>query len=291
MKVSNVLIVCGLLGGAVQAIAQPEPPKRPRPPRAPRGITLHEGRTSYLGVGAADVDAERAKALKLSEERGVEIKNVDSESPAAKAGVKEGDVVLEYNGQRVEGTEQFVRLVRETPPGRSVRLLISRDGKTQTITLTTAARTSHFMGGDGFRLNVPVPPVPPFPPSGNWWQGMAPDLPTGNMTWRSGSLGIESESLGPQLAQFFGVKDGVLVRSVNKNSPAEKAGIKAGDVIVKINGNAVESPREIGRELRQGRRQANVSITLVRDRKEMTVTVTVGEATGNRAAIPVADFC
>jgi serine protease Do len=257
---------------------------------------LQKHGTSYLGLGAADVDAERAKALKLSEVRGVELKSIDNDGPAAKAGIKEGDVVLEYNGQRVEGTEQFVRLVRETPPGRQVRLLISRDGNTQTVTLETGTRVSHFVAtGEGFHVDVPIPPVPPVPPmlpdAERWWRGMTPDLPSGNMAWRSGALGIESESLSPQLAQFFGVKEGVLVRSVNKNSPAEKAGIKAGDVIVKIGGSTVQSPRDISRELRSARGKGDISITLVRNQKEMTVTVPLQEPSGGRATVRTTAFC
>ena len=89
---------------------------------------------SYLGVGLEDIDSARAKELKLKEERGVEIRRVDPDSPAEKAGLKEHDVVLEYNGQRVEGGDSLARMVRETPVGRTARLLISRDGNTQTVT-------------------------------------------------------------------------------------------------------------------------------------------------------------
>jgi len=76
---------------------------------------------SFLGVGVTEVNTGRAKALNLKEERGVEISRVQDNSPAEKAGLKVGDVVLEYNGQRVEGIEQFVRLVRETPAGERRR--------------------------------------------------------------------------------------------------------------------------------------------------------------------------
>ena len=88
-----------------------------------RSIHIYSSGGSYLGIGVAEVDAERAKALNLKEVRGVEVKSVDDNSPAAKAGLKEGDVVLEYNGQRIEGTEQFVRLVRETPVDRQVNAI------------------------------------------------------------------------------------------------------------------------------------------------------------------------
>ena len=292
MKMTNLIALCAILGGLMQAVAQSDDARTNAGRRARNAnVILQKQGTSYLGVGAIDIDADRVKALKLPEARGVEIKSVDADGPAAKAGLKEGDVVLEYNGQRVEGTEQFVRLVRETPPGRQVRLEISRDGKKDNITLTTGTRTSHFIGsGDGFRFDVPVPPVAPMPPmppmppnAERWWHGNAPDLPGGNMSWRSGALGIETESLGPQLAQFFGVKEGVLVRSVNKNSPAEKAGIKAGDVIVKIGDNAVDSPRDISRELRSLQSKSTVSLMLVRDQKEMTVTLSLDQPSGSRS--------
>lgn len=112
-------------------MAQPAPTPAPAPPAAPAPqaafevYRLNDGR-SFLGVGVKEIDEERAKALKLRDEYGVEVTNVEEDSPASKAGLKTGDVVLEYNGQRVEGTEQFVRFVRETPTGRTVKLLVSR---------------------------------------------------------------------------------------------------------------------------------------------------------------------
>ena len=114
------------------------------------------GSTSYLGINVAEVDASRAKELKLKEERGVEIKRVEPGSPAEKAGLKERDVVLEYNGQRVEGTEGFIRMVRETPVGRTARIEISRDGNTQSVTATIGQRKD-----GGFSFNIPA--IHPFP--------------------------------------------------------------------------------------------------------------------------------
>src|SRR5579871_2928968 len=101
---------------------------------------LRAGGQTYLGVNIAEVNADRARELKLKEPYGVEITRVEEASPADKAGLKSGDVVLEYNGQRVEGMEQFGRMVRETPAGREVKLLISRNGATQSITATVQTR-------------------------------------------------------------------------------------------------------------------------------------------------------
>ena len=103
---------------------------------------------TYLGVSLAEVDANRAKELKLKEDYGVEITRVEEGSPAEKAGLKAGDVVLEYNGQRVEGMEQFGRMVRETPPGREIKLTVSRDGTTQTLTAMLASRKDRQFSGN-----------------------------------------------------------------------------------------------------------------------------------------------
>jgi serine protease Do len=260
------------------------------------GMSMWSG--SYLGIGVAEIDAERARALKLPELRGVEVTKVTADSPAAKAGVQEGDVVLEYNGQRVEGIEQFMRLVRETPPGREVKLLVSRNGQTQTLTATLGNRRSF-----NFRFD------PEFQEGMQRAQkelekaqkqrekamarlkqelhGLQTDLPRAMMAWRSGALGVEAESLNSQLAEFFGVKEGVLVRSVIKDSAAEKAGIKAGDVITKMDNQSVASPRDISRVIRELRPKRSFGVTVVRNRQELTLNVTVDEEPSRAFSFPM----
>jgi serine protease Do len=218
------------------------------------------GGGSFLGVGVVEIDSERAKALKLKEERGVEIRSIEPDSPAAKAALKESDVVLEYNGERVEGTEEFMRLVRETPVGRQVRLAIWRNGAPQTATVTIAERQP-------FNLKIST-----FPKMPEIW---IPDMPRMSTYWRTPVLGIESEALGSQLGEYFGVKEGVLVRSVLKDSAAEKAGIKAGDVITKVDESSVKEPRQISNVLRGLQSGKSVAVTLVREHKEMTLSVTL----------------
>jgi serine protease Do len=223
---------------------------------------------SFLGVNVAEVDAERARELKLKEERGVEIKRVEPGSPAEKAGLKEGDVVLEYNGQRVEGTESFIRMVRETPVGRTARMQISRDGNLQTVTAVLGQRKD---GAFGRNFSVTVPPVPPLPPIPNI------DVPRSVITLRTPRVGLETESLSGQLADFFGVKEGVLVRSVDKGSPAEKAGFKAGDVILKVDGRPVSRPRDVSDELRNSWDKKTVPVVVMRAKKELTLNVDLPE--------------
>ena len=237
---------------------------------------------SYLGIGVVDIDAERAKALNLKEVRGVEIKSVDEDSPAAKAGLKDGDVVLDYNGTPVQGQEQFARLVRETPSGREVKLGVFRNGAMQSIPATIGTRPGMSVrSDDGYA--IAIPPMPPVPP--------IPDLPRTYMSWRSSMLGIESESLTSQLAEYFGVKEGVLVRSVIKNSAAEKAGIKAGDVIVKVDDSKVTTPREISSVMRSLRSKRTFPVVVVRKQQEMTFQVTVEENRGRILTGPAARYC
>ncbi len=225
--------------------------------------------STYLGVSLAEIDANRAKELKLKEDYGVEITRVEEGSPAEKAGVKPGDVVLEYNGQRVEGMEQFGRMVRETPPGREVKLTISREGATQSLTAMLAARKGRAWGN--------------FPPGFEMPEIRIPDIPQIYTSLRTARLGVEAESLGPQLAEFFGVKEGVLVRSVMESTPAQKAGFKAGDVITKVDGTAVASPSELSGAVRTASAKKTYAVELMRDRKPQTMTVMVEEGRSERS--------
>jgi serine protease Do len=262
----------------------PLPPAAPLPPGTGFGWVAGTARGSYLGVGVADVDSERARALKLNEERGVEITRVNENTPAEKAGLKANDVVLEYNGERIEGMEQFQRMVRETPPGRQVKLLISRNGQTQTITATVGDRKEETRAWEGRwkrdmeRLQEQL--------HGREFEFHMPEIPRAFTVWSTSRLGVEAETLSPQLAEFFGVKKGVLVRSVNKDSAAEKAGIKAGDVITKVGGEEVSTPSAIASKLRTGEGTTTVPVTVVRNRSEVALNVTV-EAPNRKPAAGV----
>src|SRR5688572_22940030 len=174
----------------------------PDPAPETRALVLAAASGSYLGIGVVEITPERAKELNLKEEHGVEITRVADDSPAAKAGLKAGDVVLEYNGQRVEGVDQFMRLVRETPPGRDVRLSLSRGGTPQQIAMRTMSRKAWLSSRFGEQaVELPRIEMPDI---------RIPDVPRAFMSWRSSFLGIEGESLDSQLAEFFGVREGVL---------------------------------------------------------------------------------
>jgi serine protease Do len=227
---------------------------------------------SYLGIRVAEINAERAKALSLKEEQGVEVTDVETDGPAAKAGLKTGDVILQYNGQRVEGVEQFLRYVRETPAGREVRLGVSRNGSSQTLAVKAGARKGFsFRSGEPFRIEVP---------NFDFREFQMPELPPNVFPLTGPRLGIEGYTVSSQLADYFGVKQGVLVSSVHKGSAAERAGIRAGDVIVRIDERPIANEREIRSALRSAASASKRSVAVVvsRDKREMTLTVPVEEA-------------
>ena len=280
------VILAGVAAGALAPAASAQvaaPAPRPR-----IAITPSEAPASFLGIGVADVDAERAKALNLKEERGAEITHVYEDSPAAKAGIKEKDVVLEFGGQTVQGMEHLKRLVAETPVGRQVKIVVWRNGAAQTLNATIGSQNSVMPIAPGARGtgSWSMPALPGL----QGWTIPEMDMPNFSMTWRNPRLGIIGEPLGKedQLAEFFGVKDGVLVKSVVKSSPAEKAGIKAGDVIVKVADSKIATAEDITRALRSvGNGQTTCVVTVVRGKKETPITVTLEPRTGGpvRAAV------
>jgi serine protease Do len=237
--------------------------------RETRNMVFAGAQTSYLGIGVADITSERAKALNLKEDRGAEVTSVEDDSPAAKAGLKEGDVVLEFNGQAVQGQAQLARLVQETPAGRQAKITVSRGGATQTITATIGSKRAGpgvLMGMRSEPFVMPDIRIPELP-----------DIPQVQMNLQNRRLGIVGEALNSddQLSDFFGVKEGVLVKSVLKNSAAEKAGLKAGDVVVKVGDTKVARTEEIARALRNVGDKTSVSVVVVRNKKEMTLPVTI----------------
>ena len=234
----------------------------------------------YLGIEMRDIDNERAAALKLKEPAGAEIVVVDHDAPAGKVGLRVHDVILQMNGQPVQGIEQLRRMLRETPPGRNIALLISRDGQQQTINVQLADRAKTEQDAWTQIRTVPEP--------GDDDGSFALVAPSGHgpgsgffgaLTFGSSSLGIELDPLGSQLADYFGVKDGqgLLVKRVAENSPASTAGLKAGDVIIKVNGEAIPTLNSWAKTIHANRGK-QVQVTIVRNHKEQTLNLQAGDA-------------
>jgi serine protease Do len=219
---------------------------------------------SFLGIGLVDLDAEHAKELNLEPERGgAVITRVQPNTPADKAGLHVGDVLLTYNGEAVLGGLQLTRLVGETPPGRKISLQYWRDGKMQTATLLTARRPAAESRE----------PIPRF-----FSSGLPVDIPAPVLVWKNTVLGVECESLNSQLAGFFAVQHGILIRFVEKSSPAETAGLRAGDVIIAAGERQISNPRDLTSVFQnQAGPNNEVRISLLRDHKRMLIDVGVGE--------------
>ena len=232
----------------------------------------------WLGVSVAEVTAEKVKELKLPAERGVLISNVEADSPAAKTGLKSGDVIIELGGLRIEGAAQFRRLVHETPAGRTVALTVWRDGRAQTFSAALTSRhvTSHsgghFAWPDGeMHMVMPMPDMPSMP--------VMPSIPSMGEIFSPGTprLGIDAQDLSGELGKYFGAPEGegVLIRDVRSGSPAEKGGLKAGDVIIKLSGERVRNSSDLRTGLRGKRESKTVDVVILRKGTEITLPVTI----------------
>ena len=229
---------------------------------------------SWLGVETSEVTQQKAKDLKLPAERGALVGKVLTDSPAAKAGLKQNDVITEINGQRVEGTAQFRRMIHEIPAGRSVQLTVWRDGRSQTVTATVGKsegrRGSGMMNGPGtFSFRMPnIPEMPEIAGLGdlNNLVVMAPGQTR---------LGINAEDLQGDFGNYFGAPDGegVLVREVFPDSPAAKAGLKAGDVITSVGGDRIRTASELREKLRSGKDAKSLSLGVLRNKSSLTLSV------------------
>jgi serine protease Do len=236
-------------------------------PEAEQAVRILGGAGNQIGVSIRDFNDDELKAGKAT--AGVVIEEVEAESPAQKAGFKAGDIVVEFDGERVRSTRQFVRLVQETPLGRSVQAAVTRDG--QRVTLNVQPRSGgsfKFWDGssDSF-LALPAPKVAPpmvlkrdaFPPSLESFLGS------------SGQLGISVDELSPQLSEYFDAKEGVLVTTVRDDSNASRAGVKAGDVITSLNGGTVTTAADLRRRAQRLEGGDEFTLAIVRDRKPMTL--------------------
>jgi serine protease Do len=243
-------------------------------------VTSDEDGSGWLGVEIGEVTAEKAKDLKLTAERGVVVMDVEPDGPAAKAGLKENDVITQYDGQMVEGTVQFRRLVRETPTGRTVALVISRNGATQNVSVELGERSAFFekrMKGkmrdfdNAFAFSMP---------NQDFTLAMPP------VDSRMPSLGINAEDLSGQLGSYFGAPDGagILIREVRPGTAADKAGLKAGDVIVKLDGEPVHTLAHLRAELRGKSDQKTVALGLIRKSAEMSVRVGIERPQPNESS-------
>jgi serine protease Do len=236
-----------------------------------------------IGVTVRDVDAADVKREKLPAESGAVIDDVRSDGPAAKAGLKAGDVIVSFDGEKVRSAQHFARLVEETPEGREVAATVIRDGGKVDVKVAPVASNGPNWAmtrrlGDLRNMTFPTITAPE--------KGTFRIEPFGTRTFSffsRGRLGVSAQDLTEQLGTFFGAPEGALVTSVDESSVAKTAGLKAGDVITKINGNVVRNAGDLQRRLMDV--SGETTITIIRDHKEQTLTVKLEDDDLMRARI------
>ena len=286
MKYSIGLLVALILTTGLALAQKPSPATPPEPPDEPlvNSFSLFTD-GGYLGVYAENISRENMAQYHMSQPRGVGITQVVQGSPAEKAGLKKDDVILRLDGENITSVRKLNRLISEIAPDQSVRVTVSRGGAEQELTATVGKRNNFgmaqgFFSGDpkvwkwetdpkAFKFESPLIERFDFDKDGD-----------GDFTFvLSGRrIGVSTMTLNKQLADYFGVSGGkgVLVTAVTEDGPAAKAGVKAGDVITAIDGEAVDSPGDISRVVGR-RKDGAVTLTVIRNKSQQTIQVTPTE--------------
>jgi len=292
MKIkSSIGLLVALIFTASLVLAQkPAPAPAPEPPEPPDENFTFSLFTDggYLGVYGENINRENMARYHMSSPRGVGITRVVPGSPAEKAGLRKDDVILRLDGENITSVRKLNRLVSEIAPDQSVKVTVSRGGAEQEVTATIAKRDNASMAQDYFQLQ-------PFKWEGKEFKNFKFDFPMGEkfgfdfdkdgdftlMLSNSRRIGVSTMQLTKQLAEYFGVAEGkgVLVTSVTDDSPAAKAGVKAGDVITAIDGEAVDSPGDLARAINR-KKEGDVTLTVIRNKSQQTFRVTPAEGGG-----------
>jgi serine protease Do len=275
-------VFCVILGFAWPSAAQTVQ-VRPRA-TAPQQVQI----PSRIGVDIRDVGQADVDREKLPGQAGAYVTDVWTGGPAEKAGVRRADVIVDFDGERVRSAAGLERLIRETPGGRTVKVGVMRGGKRMELAVTPEADVNAAPAAP-FRFEFPSPEfregplqppsrprILPDPPPNNWYYYFPPS-PRAPRVPVSPRLGISVQELTPQLADYFRTKEGVLVAAVEEGSPASRAGLKAGDIVTSIDGQAVSHTDDVARALRDRRAGDQVTLGIVRDRRPETIKVTLSE--------------
>jgi serine protease Do len=238
------------------------------PATADRSFSFLMDGGAFLGVGTEDISKENMGRYGMREVRGAGVTQVVKDSPAEKAGLKKDDVILRFDGESVTSARKLSRLVSESAPDQTVRITISRGGAEQELSATLSQHSMKNLLGAAIRDDV--------------MKGIEKDWPQvttgdGNFVFSFGAnrrIGVSTQPLPKQLADYFGAKDGgLLITSVNENSPAARAGLKAGDVITAVDGEKVDSSGDIVRIINK-KEEGEISLTILRDHNSRTVNLT-----------------
>lgn len=270
-----LILGVGVIAGGIvyaQEVAAPlaalEAQEAQEPATADKSFSFLIDGGTFLGVGTEDISKENMGRYGMREVRGAGVTQVVKDSPAEKAGLKKDDVILRFEGESVTSARKLSRLVNESAPDQTVRLTISRGGAEQEVSVTLSKHTMKNLLGASIRDDI--------------FKGIEKDWPQiqngdGNFVFSFGAnrrIGVSTQPLTKQLADYFGAKDGgLLITSVNENSPAARAGLKAGDIITAVDGEKVDSSGDIVRAINK-KEEGEISLTVLRDHNSRTVNLT-----------------
>ena len=286
MTLKHVLyLVVSLLLTAGIALAQQTSPSTPQTQNEPfRNFSFLLEGGGFLGVYAEDINKENVSQYGLREARGVGVTEVIKDSPAEKAGLKKGDVIIRFENEAVTSVRKLNRLVSEVAPDHTVTLSVSRGGAEQTLSVTIGARQQYSSSSlpqlQGLQKLEDLQGLWNTPRA--WSELRGPD--SDGFVYSFGNnrrIGVSTTPLTKQLSDFFGVTDGkgVLVTSVEPDSPAAKAGLKAGDVITAVDGEKIEGAGDLARGINK-QKDGEVTLTIVRDKNQRTIKVTPKQGSG-----------
>ena len=282
---AGLRVALAVIGAAVTAALMLA--VQPASAQDPRVIVGPFSGSASIGVGIRDVTSDDAAKAKLGQPSGAYVESVREGSPAAKAGMQSGDIVVDFDGERVRSASHFTRLVQESVPNRELNAVVVRGTSKQTLKIAPEASSAFNLLSGNARVRA---------------QRQLPDLnlnSRGNLNFdtdtlrrvipaNGATLGVTVAPLSDQLASYFGVKEGVLVSGVTSNSPAAAAGVRAGDVITAINGQPVSSSADLSRALRDSRAES-VDISVTREKKSLSLKATLPARTrpSGRGGLPV----
>jgi len=227
------------------------PPPPPAPPADSDSDDQDHPKRGWLGVFLSEDEDE------------VVITGVKDGSPAAKAGLKEGDKIVEIDSKKVDDSTDIRNVIRQLEPGDTVQVVVMRDGKRKSVNATLGEAPQHFWGGAGFPGWAPGEGFGAFP-----GMGMSKTY-----------LGVRVQGMTEELRVYFKAPRGrgVLVSRVDEDTPAGKAGLRAGDVIIAVDGKGIANRGDIGAALADKEPGDTVAVKIVRDGSEKTLDVEVEE--------------
>jgi len=227
--------------------------------------TTKDKKQGWLGVYLQELNSELKESMDLDEStEGVLVSGVVEDSPAEEAGVEDGDIIISFNNKRVYSVDNLTGLVRKTSPRTKVELKLIRDGEEKKVEVTLDESSSSNLD-DLFPEGLKLEKKRVFPFKMSIFSGLR--------------LGVSIQDLTDQLGDYFGVKNGqgVLITEVEKESSAEKTGLKTGDVIVEVDNRKVKDSEDVVKMVSDMEKGDKVDLEILREKKLRDFSITIGE--------------